>query len=342
LVRPVRLDPAGFTGPTRRQAAGRGWRRTSPRFYVPSSTPTDVPEQRILEQSVRLPAGGAVTGWAACRLHRVGLIDGLAPDGVIRLPVPLVIGRDSRIRGDGQVVLLRQPLEPTDVTTRYGIPCTRMERAAFDAMRLADDEREAAVVPSMVAAAKRSSLVRMQVYVDAHPGLHGVGQARRALELATEHFRSPNEVRVYLVWLLDAGLPAPWPNANVYDRQGKLLGVADLLDPEAGLAVEYDGEDHRGKARHTRDVRKEDAFRRAGIEVVRVTGTDLLDRPLVVDRMLAGRARARFEPFVDRRWYARKPEERVEKELLEQEALRELNALVESRRLPDIEELKRM
>jgi hypothetical protein len=309
---------------------------------VPASTPTDVPEQRILEQSVRLPAGGAVTGWAAGRLHRAGLIDGLAPDGVTRLPVPLVIGLHSRIRGDEQVVLLRQPLEPTDVTARYGIPCTRIERAAFDAMRLADDEREATVVPSMVAAAKLSSLVRMRQYVDAHPGRHGVGQARRALELATEHVRSPNEVRVFLVWLLDAGLPAPWPNASVYDRQGKLLGIADLLDMEAGLAVEYDGEDHRSRARHTRDVRKEDAFRRAGIEAVRVTGTDLHDRSLVVDRMLAGRARALFEPLEHRRWCAREPERRVDHELDAQEALRELNALVESQPLPDIEELEQM
>lgn len=342
LARPVRIDPEGETGPTRGQLLSGKWRRTSHGWYVPSGAPLDVPEQRILEQSMRLPAGGVVTGWAACRLHQVGLLDGLEPDGVTHLPVPLVIGRNSRIRGDEHIARMREEVAAEDVTSRYGIPCTRIERAAFDAMRLAGDEREATVVPSMVAAARKSSIVRMQRYVEAHPGFRNVGQARRALELATEHFRSPNEVRVYLVWRLDADLPAPWPNANVYNRQGRLLGIADLLDPEAGLAVEYDGADHRGKARHTRDVRKEDAFRRAGIEVVRVTGTDLLDRPLVVDRMLAGRDRALFEPPDSRRWYAHQPEDRVEQELQALEALRELNAYVESQPLPSIDELKRM
>jgi hypothetical protein len=342
LVRPVRIDPAGVTGPTRGQAAGRGWRRTSQGFHVPAGTPVNVPEQRILEQSVRLPAGGAVTGWAACRLHRVGLLDGLAPDGVTRIPVPLVIGPDSRIRGDAGIVRLRERLERDDITSRYGIPCTTVERAAFDAMRLAADEREATVVPSMVTAAGRSSLVRLRAYVDRHPGWRNVGQARRALQLATEHFRSPNEVRAYLIWVLDAGLPRPWPNVEVRDLQGRLLGVADLLDDEAGLAVEFDGEDHRSKDQHTRDVRKEDAFRRVGIEVVRVTGTDLHDRPLVVDRLLAGRARARFEPHEVRRWRARRPVDHVEQELLEREVSRELAALVESQPLPDIDELRAM
>lgn len=342
LVRPVRIDPAGVRGPTRGQAQGPNWRASSHGWYVPAHTPSEVPEQRILEQSVRLPAGGAVTGWAACRLHRAGLLDGLEPDGRTQIPVALALPPECRLRKDERVVLLREPMAASDLTRRYGIPCTVIERAAFDAMRLADDEREATVVPSMVAAARLTSLLRMRRYVEDHPRFRRVGQARRALELAAEHFRSPNEVRVNLVWRLDAGLPAPWSNAEVYDRSGRLLGIADLLDHEAGLVVEYDGEDHRGRARHTRDVRKDDAFRRVGIEVVRVTGTDLLDRPLVVDRMLAGRRRALFEAPEQRRWWARQPRDRVEQHLLERAAVRELNQLVESQPLPDIEELRRM
>ena len=41
---------------------------------------------------MRLPAVGAVTGWAACRLHGAAFFDGLAPDGVTPLPVPLAVG----------------------------------------------------------------------------------------------------------------------------------------------------------------------------------------------------------------------------------------------------------
>ena len=34
-------------------------------------------------------------------------------------------------------------------------------------------------------------------------------------------------------------------NCPVHDRSGRLLGIADLLDEEAGLVVEFDGADHR-------------------------------------------------------------------------------------------------
>ena len=95
---------------------------------------------------------------------------------------------------------------------------------------------------------------------------------------------------------IDAGLPRLEPNCPVLDRHGTLLGIADLLEPLAGLAIEFDGADHRGRARHTRDVAKDEAFRSLGLEVTRVTGTDLRDRDLVVRRLVAARRRARFEP----------------------------------------------
>jgi len=342
LVRPVRVDRKGKAGPTKAQVAGSRWRQTSWGFHVPAGTPTDVPEQRILEQSVRLPAGGVVTGWAACRLHGVGLLDGLDTDGVTQLPVPLAIGVSGRVRGDSRVRLVHEPLAEDDRTKRYGIPCAVIERAAFDAMRLAPDVREATVVADMVAAAAKSSLARMQKYVDAHPGFRNIAQARSALALADEHSRSPNETRLRNVWVLDAGLPRPWANCWIYDRNGRLLGVADLLDPVAGLVAEFDGADHLGKRRHTRDIGKDDAFRRVGLEIARFTGTDLHDRSLVVDRLLATRERARFEAEPDRRWVAKPSSFSAENKLREREVMRELHEFWESQPLPDIEAIKRL
>jgi len=88
----------------------------------------------------------------------------------------------------------------------------------------------------------------------------------------------------------------------VFTRQGRLLGVADLFDPVAGLVGEFDGADHRGARRHSRDVAREEGFRRAGLEVVTVTGPDLPRRQLVVDRLRSVRARARFLPEHERAW----------------------------------------
>ena len=84
--------------------ARRAGRRAVPAGGVRAGASTsrpaaaDLPEQRILEQSMRLPAVGAVTGWAACRLHGAAFFDGLAPDGVTPLPVPLAVGPGGCIR----------------------------------------------------------------------------------------------------------------------------------------------------------------------------------------------------------------------------------------------------
>lgn len=342
LVKPVRRDPTGKSGPTRGQAAGPHWRQTSQGFYVPVGTPTDLPEQRILEQSVRLPPGGVVTGWAGCRLHRVGLVDGLGPDGVSELPVPLALGRRGRVRGDARIRRLYDPLNAADRTARYGIACATIERAAFDAMRIAPDVREAVVVADMVTAAAKSSLVRITGYAELHPGWRGIRQVRAALALASEHSRSPNETRLRLVWVIDAALPEPWVNCDIRDRNGKFLGIADLLDPEAGLVVEFDGADHRSRARQNRDVNKEDAFRRAGLEVARVTGTNLRDPALVADRLRAARDRAYFRPEQDRRWVAQPNNFSAERRLREKEDMRKLHEFWERQPLPDIEEVKRL
>lgn len=303
LVRPVRVDPAGVNGPTRGEAAGPRWRRTSYGFYVPADAPRSV-EQRIIEQAVRLPTGGAVTGWAACRLHRAGLIDGLARDGRTPLPVPLAVGRRGRLRTSTDALLLHDPLDAGEIVVRYGVPTVTELRAAFDATRFVDDPREAVVMLDAVLAARLTSLQRFREYVAARPGRHHVGLARFAAEHASEESLSPYESRLRLLWVLDARLPAPALNREIRDGCGRAVGVVDLLDEVAGLAVEFDGADHRSRSQHARDVVREDALRRLGIEVVHVTAADMDLPERVVDRIRSARGRAAFEPLGERRWTA--------------------------------------
>lgn len=299
---PVRIDPTGRRGPTPGQAVGPRWRRSSHGFYVPASADRSKPEQRILEESVRLPAGGAVTGWAACRLASATFMDGLFPDGRAERPVQLVVGPgQSRRKVDG-VDFLQDRIDPEEVVSRLGIPCTKVQRALFDQMRLADDVREAVVAMDMMAAADLVSISRMRAYADTHAGWRGVPTIRRALDLADEDSRSPAETRMRLIWVLDAGLPRPLVNRPVFTLDGKLLGYADLFDEEAGMFGEYDGADHRRASRQARDVGREDRCRRAGLEYFKVTALDLPDRALVVERMKATRSRAGFLPPSRRRW----------------------------------------
>lgn len=307
LVRPAVTDPHGLVGPTPGRARGPKWRCTTPGFFVPADVTDELPEQRVLEQSMRLPTGGAVTAWAACRLWRAAFFDGLMPDGRTRRPVPLAIGPVGHLRHLPGSTILRDRLDPREVVLILGIPCTARRRALFDEMRHAPDLRDAVVAMDMMAAAEQVSISQMHQYAATRAGWNGVAKARAALDLADERSKSPNETRVRLIWVLDAGLPSPLVNRPVWDLDGRLLGIADLLDEEAGMVVEFDGAEHRRARRHASDVAREDRMRRVGLEYVKVTGLDVPRRDLVVDRLLSSRARARHLPPDQRRWSTAPP-----------------------------------
>jgi hypothetical protein len=301
LFRPVRVDPTGRDGPTRGQAAGPSWRRTGRGLYVPSSVDADVPEQRILEQSMRLTSGGAVTGWASGRMHGASFFDGRRLDGR-PIPVPLACGPLHQIRRLPGDDLHRDTLLDHEIEMILGIPCTTVDRAAFDAMRFAPTVRHAVVNMDVMAAAGLTSINRMTEYLVPHQAWTGVPMCRDALVLADEGSRSPPETRLRLVWMLDAARPRPLANPPVFDLDGQLLGYPDLLDPEAGVVGEYDGEDHRDALRHSSDVRRESAFRDHDLEMFRVTGPDMRNPQLVVERIRSAYRRARRVPPDRRTW----------------------------------------
>ncbi|QWZ08075.1 hypothetical protein KRR39_22505 [Nocardioides panacis] len=301
LVRPVPADPSGRTGPTPGEARGPHWRTTSRGLFVPADVDATVPEQRILEQSMRLH-GGAVTGWAACRMHRAAFFDGLRRDGRTPLPVPLNCGPLHQIRRLPGDDLLRDILLDDEIVLVDGVPCTTVLRATFDAMRFAASTREAVVALDMMLAASCASLARVREYVDAHPAWTGVPQAREAVALGDALSRSPQETRLRLVWQLDARRPRPVVNPPLFDLDGRLLGYPDLLDPVAGVVGEYDGEDHRDALRHSADVDREARFRAHDLEVFRVTGPDLSQVLRVTGRIHAAYARARRVPPGRRTW----------------------------------------
>lgn len=301
LVRPVRRDATGRLGPTRGQARGSRYRGLGGGWYVDAAAPA-LPEQRILEQAAKAPADAAVTGWAALRLYRGGFFDGLKPDGRTPMPVPLVVPRTSKMRGNDEVVLSREPLRDDEVSLVEGIRCTSPERAVFDEMRRTRDLREAVVVADMAAAALITSVSRVTGYWSAHRSWRRASLVERALGLVSERSRSPQETRYRLIWVLDAGLPVPLVNQPIWDLAGSLLGIADLLDEEAGLVGEFDGADHRRLGRHTADLGRQDGFERVELEVCRATGLDVLRPDLVVSRIHFRRSRARWLRPDERAW----------------------------------------
>jgi hypothetical protein len=307
-VRPVRIDTTGLHGPTPGAARGSRWHGIGNGYYVPVATDRLRTEQRIAETAAHLPSGGAVTGWASLRMQGGAFFDGLAPDGVALLPVPVRVPPDCHPRKRPGVRFVRGVLD--GIEPMWGIPCTPARQALLDEMRLAEELREAVVAMDMAAAAELTSVARMHRYLARRTswrGVPGIPQVRRALALAEDDSASPQETRLRLVWLLDAGLPRPRVNVPVFDRTGTLLGYPDLLDAAAGFVVEYDGDDHRKARRHSSDVDREDRLRAARLEVTRVTSLDLLHVHHLVDRLLRARARARFERPQERGWLLEPP-----------------------------------
>jgi hypothetical protein len=302
FVTPVHLDPNGRTGPTPGAARGPNWEKTSPGFYVPAGTERDRPEQRIVEALTGLHDQATLTGWGSVRMHGGAFFDGQALGHRI-LPVQVRFPPGIHPRPRPGVRFVEGPID--GVVEIHGLCCLAIVPSLFDCMRLRRNVRDAVVDLDMAAAARLTSVSAIRQYVDSRPswrGTPGVPVVRAALRLAHDRSASPPETRLRLVWVLDARLPPPLVNLPVYDRRGNLLGIPDLLDPVAGLVVEYDGDDHRDPGRHSDDVDREARFRGVGLEVTRVTGRDLRRTPELVHRLHTARGRARFEPEHLRRW----------------------------------------
>lgn len=207
LVRPVRVDPRGETGPTPRQSRGPHWRSSSRGLFVPGSIDADDPAQRVLEASVLLPANGAVTGWGVLAWVGARWFDGFDAAGR-RLPVTLV-APDHGIRPQPGFVVSEERLMPWERYLLDGVVVTDPARAVAYEMRQGPDVRAAVRWADMGAHADLVSINELRELAGRLAGWTGVAQMRSALDLADENAWSPAEVDMRMAWVLDLGLPRP-------------------------------------------------------------------------------------------------------------------------------------
>ncbi len=300
LVAPVRVDASGRHGPTRKQARGPRWRRTSRGHYVPAHLPADEPLQRVVEASVLLRPGEAVTGWAA--LHWLGgRWFGSRTD-----PVPLVTERE--VVPPPGVRVSQEHLKHGEVVVVDGLPVTIPVRSVCFEMRHARDWRDGVVAVDMACYSDLVTVAEVSAYAARIGPWTGIPRCRKALPFADENSWSPQEVVMRLVWTVDAGFPRPLCNVPVFDRLGRHIGTPDLLDPVAGVVGEYDGSHHLLGSQRGRDVRREGEFRRLGLECVTMVASDRSDGYASFrSRLATAYAAGGHAPAGDRSWTVEQP-----------------------------------
>lgn len=248
-----------------------------------------------------MPTGGAVTGWAACLLAGAAWFDGRAPDRRTSMPVELAVGPRGGVRGHEGVVVSCARLPDWEVWQRYGVRCTRPERAVFDQMRRCSPE-EAVVVAESALAGEITSLARLRAFAGGHRSARRRDVAEWALARTRGGVRSPLEVRVRTIAEEAASYSRLEVNRVVVTLDGTRIGEVDLFDVESGTGIEVDGADHRWAGQQSWDIVKDEALRSVGIEVARVTGSQARDVAALARRLDAVRARSRFAPPEKRGW----------------------------------------
>jgi hypothetical protein len=298
-------------GVTRDVLRGPHWRRTSRGFFVPTTDDQQVrvTTQRILDAAPVVGTSAAVTGWAGLFMAGVDVFDGLDPFTGARLPVDAVLLKDTGRTSTSQVRFTRARVGVDEVRTYQGVHTVTAARAAFDAARYAADLGEAVAVADSCLRAGVVAQAGWRAFIGDHAGWTGVERARAAAALADAASRSPWESRLRVFVVVDLRLPRPEVNLPVFSTEGSLLGIPDLLLRDAGVVVEFDGAQHRGRAQHREDNVREEAFEAAGLVVVRADSIDLMHHR----DQLGRRLRSAFERGLDRdrrgdRWTTDEPD----------------------------------
>lgn len=112
-----------------------------------------------------------------------------------------------------------------------------------------------------------------------HPGVRNARRLTAALSLADAGAESPMETLTRL-FVVAAGLPRPVTQIPVRDDRGRVRYRLDMGWPDLLVAVEYDGGHHwTDPVQRARDIERWEFLAALGWTVIRVSWTQLRDRP---------------------------------------------------------------
>jgi hypothetical protein len=255
-------------GLTRREI---DWRREAG-WLIPRHTGVFALGYLPAERASAWHAGVLALGEGAVLSHTAAaaLWGMLRGGGVTEVTVPRTAGH---LRRDG-ILVHRQRLPAAHVTTHRGIPVTTPIRTLLDLAAVASlNELFKAFEQAQVRLHMPPAPLAAEVI--ARPRRRGNAKLRRVLVGSVDPaaVRSVLELR-FLRMCAAHGIPRPQVNIKIG------IWTPDFLWPEWQLVVETDGYDfHRTAAARRRDARKDEELRSLGLTVVRLTWSDVVERP---------------------------------------------------------------
>jgi hypothetical protein len=188
-------------------------------------------------------------------------------------PVEIALPGDDHLRSRAGL-LVRHCSVVDDIVKIRDLPATNLSRTLLDlCARL--PPVDALVAIDMACHARLIDQDTLRHYADGAKGRRGVGRLKFLVDRAAPA-ESPMETR--LRWLLiNAGLPVPEVQTDLYDGEGNFVGRADLYYPSAHLVIEFDGGNHRDRL--VSDNRRQNALIEAGYRLLRFTAADVYGRP---------------------------------------------------------------
>jgi uncharacterized protein DUF559 len=264
---------------------GRSWRRLMHDVYVAADA-YNGDDHRMWCEAVAhtLNSGDAIDRYSAAFLWGVDLLPRACP-------VSVSVTGSAAGWPHSRRTVHRTRLDPGDITTYAGLPVTTPLRTAFDLGR--QPQRVHALI-ALDAVCHRLLVQTSEIadYVTERTRWPGAARLRLLLRLVDGRAESPMETRLRLL-LHDAGAPAPIPQYEIRDEDGRFLARVDLGYPQWRIALEYEGDHHRERTQFRRDITRVNALRQAGWLVLRFTADDVLRHPQVLVEQVMGAIRER-------------------------------------------------
>lgn len=282
-------------GTPRSQLRARSWDHPLHGIVRPAGVALSEVDARLSNAVAAMTPECALGGWAAGYMQGIAVWDGCgrvggARDVLVHCLPGSQLRRRHGIRPSESLVL------PGELTTVAGIAVSTVARAAFDEVCLARNLTDAVVALDgalcVLGVHDAVTVTALSALVDRHPKRRGIVRARASLQFGCDRSLNPWETRLRLRALQELPIQSLLVNVPVFTRSGRLLGIPDLLDPESGLVLEFDGAQHREATLHALDNEREEQFEHSGLTVIRFGAVDHRERLGMVRRMHNGHARA--------------------------------------------------